>query len=144
MNSETPETMQKALRRAGWPEHEFRSYRAALLFALDYIEQQQANGVSRASLHREFNEAGFACNFHTFTISLYRAKNDAKKASAQFEQPSGQQINRSQGLTKKEGEESKNKNNAAGNMQVKKPKGEIPGFVSSEKSNSDKLREQLI
>jgi hypothetical protein len=143
MTNDTPDTLKAALQRAGWPAREFRSHSAALHFAIDYLEHQQANGVSRASLHKEFEDLGFACNFNSFVVALRRAKVKAK--SEKTAQPAARPVNQDQQKPKPQTGGLKEVSKTATDGRAgKPPKGEIPGFVSSEKSNPEKLREQLI
>lgn len=146
MTNDTPATLKTALQRAGWPAREFRSHSAALHFAIDYLEHQQANGVSRASLHKEFEELGFVCNFNSFVVALKRAKAKAKAdQKANPDKPAAQPINQDQQRPQSNTGGSKEVSKTATDGRAgKPPKGEIPGFVSSEKSNPAKLREQLI
>lgn len=145
MTDRAPPSLRNALERAGWPVREFRSHSAALLFAFDYLEQQQANGVSRASLHKEFEDLGFRCSFNTFAVSLKRAR--AKKKANR----NGTSITGVRQLQRQE-LEVRTPNSRTGKETVEESQrvflrphhGEITGFVSSTKNNSDKLREELI
>lgn len=145
MTQTTPQTLKEALERAGWPERQFRSTSAALRLALDYLEHQQANGVSRASLHEEFSALGFNCPFNTFAVALKRAK--AKTKSESTSQASRKTTAPSYAKTlpqTTQGGSRENKDPGKDGGPTKSPKGEIPGFVSSEKTDPTKLREQLV
>lgn len=142
MNQTTPATLKEALERAGWPERQFRSVSAALRLALDYLEHQQANGVSRASLHQEFTGLGFVCQFNTFAVALKRAKARTKTEKAVREPPAV--IPAKPTAIETQGGPRTNSNPAKDGGQAKPPKGEIAGFVSSEKTDPRKLREQLV
>lgn len=145
MMTYAPPSLRDALERAGWPAREFRSHAAALLFASDYLERQRANGVSRASLHKEFEDLGFRCSFNTFAVSLKRARAKAKdkQNDATFTEARRLQLQKQEIQTANE--RGINDVIAETPRVFRRPvSGEIAGFVSSAKNNSDKLREELI
>lgn len=146
MTQNTPQTLKEALERAGWPERQFRSTSAALRLALDYLEQQQANGVSRASLHEEFTELGFACPFNTFVVALKRAKAKTKaEGKAAITKPVQNEATPARKSAPiKQGGQATNSSPEKDGGPAKPAKGEIQGFVSSEKTDPTKLREQLV
>lgn len=144
MTQKTPQTLKEALERAGWPERQFRSTSAALRLALDYLEQQQANGVSRASLHEEFTGLGFACPFNTFVVALKRAKAKTKGEAAITKQVQSEATPVRKSTPVKQGGQTTNSGPEKDGGPAKPAKGEIQGFVSSEKTDPTKLREQLI
>lgn len=145
MTQTIPQTLKEALERAGWPERQFKSTSAALRLALDYLEQQQANGVSRASLHEEFTGLGFTCPFNTFVVALKRAKakNKIETNSPGIRQASAPSPAKSKPDAPQGGPRT-NRNLERDGGQAKPPKGEIQGFMSSEKTDPTKLREQLV
>lgn len=146
MTQNTPQTLKEALERAGWPERQFRSTSAALRLALDYLEQQQANGVSRASLHEEFTGLGFTCPFNTFVVALKRAKAKTKaegKTSISKPAPT-EPAPLKKVAPARQGGQTTNSSPEKDGGPAKPAKGEIQGFVSSEKTDPTKLREQLV
>lgn len=145
MTQTTPQTLKEALERAGWPERQFRSTSAALRLALDYLEHQQANGVSRASLHEEFSALGFNCPFNTFVVALKRAKAKSKSETTSLVIKKTTTPSSANTLPQTtQGGSRANKDPEKDGGPAKSPKGEIPGFVSSEKTDPTKLREQLV
>ena len=104
-----------------------------------------STAFQRAERHEEFSALGFNCPFNTFVVALKRAKakNKSETTSLVIKKTTAPSSANTLPQTTQGGSRA-NKDPEKDGGPAKSPKGEIPGFVSSEKTDPTKLREQLV